>query len=300
MDRLETRELVYFAAVAEELHFSRAAESLGITQPVLSRAIARLERRMGVRLLNRTSRRVELTDAGRTFRDECRRLLRQLDVAVRRTQRSADTPRFVVAVRPGTGSGLLSELLRQYSGPAPELIFTHDRAGAVRDGLADAALVCVGSEDLTGLSGIEVGEELPVALLPGDHHLAGRAEVAVVDLQGEPGYRAHCPEAGLDEIMDRVALGRLVTVVGSAVADRLPSDVAAVPVTDLPPTTLAFCWSRGTQNRSLSALADTLAAGNTGEQPGRAAFRTGDVAGRQAVLSTPPDRLAQVRPDGPR
>lgn len=261
MDRLETRELVYFAAVAEELHFSRAAENLGISQPVLSRAIARLERRMGVRLLSRTSRRVELTDAGRTFRDECEQLLRRLDIAVRRTQRSADTPRLVVAVRPGTGSGLLSRVLLRHTGPEPELVFTRDQAGAVRDGIADAALVCVGSEDLTGLRGVELGEELPVALVPRGHHLAGRAAVAVAELRDEPGYRAHCPEIGLDEIMDRVLLGRLVTVVGSGVTDRLPRDVAAVPVSDLPPTTLAFCWSPGTQNRELLALADTLPAG---------------------------------------
>ncbi|WP_030988563.1 LysR family transcriptional regulator [Streptomyces sp. NRRL WC-3744] len=261
MDRLETRELVYFAAVADQLHFGRAAEDLGITQPVLSRAVARLERRMGVRLLNRTSRKVELTDAGRTFRDECRSLLRRLDLAVRRTQRSAGASRLVIAVRPGTGSGLLAQVLHRHSGPEPELVFTHDPAGAVRDGAADAALLCVGSDDLAGLRGVEVGEENPVALLRHDHALAGRAAVTVADVQGEPGYRSHCPEVGLDELMDRVALGRLVTVVGSAVVDRMPSTVAAVPVTDLPPTTLALCWSPTNAAPGLPALADSLAAG---------------------------------------
>ncbi|MFC8784963.1 LysR family transcriptional regulator [Streptomyces nigra] len=258
MDRLETRELVYFAALADELHFSRAAENLGISQPVLSRAIARLERRMGVRLLHRTSRSAELTEAGRTFRDECRMLLRQLDGAVRRTRRSVGSSRLVIAVRPGTGSGLLSQVLRQYSGPEPELVFTHQRADAVREGIADAALVCVGSDDLTGLQGVEMGEELPVVLLPRDHQLAGRAGVTVADVQGEPAYRAQCPESGLDEIMDRVALGRLVTVVGSAVSDRLPEEVSAVPVTDLPPTTLALCWLSGRSTPQLADLVDTV------------------------------------------
>jgi DNA-binding transcriptional LysR family regulator len=88
MDRLETRELVYFVAVAEELHFSRAAERLGIAQPPLSRAMSRLERRMGVRLLERTSRHVELTPAGLVFLDECRSLLQGMDTAVQRTKRA--------------------------------------------------------------------------------------------------------------------------------------------------------------------------------------------------------------------
>jgi DNA-binding transcriptional LysR family regulator len=242
MDRLETRELVYFVAVAEELHFSRAAERLGIAQPPLSRTVSRLERRMGVRLLERTSRRVELTPAGLVFLDECRRLLQGLDTAVHRTQRAGGPPRLVLAVRPGTGSGLLAQAVRSHDGAAPELVFTHDQAGAVRDGTADFALLCMHSSDLTGLEVTEVTEEYPVALLTRDHRLARRAVVTTAELRQEPAYREQCPPMGLDEILDRVALGRLVTVVGSGVADRLTREVTAVPVADLPPTTLALGW----------------------------------------------------------
>ncbi|GHF91629.1 LysR family transcriptional regulator [Streptomyces thermodiastaticus] len=256
---METRELVYFSALADELHFGRAAENLGITQPVLSRAVARLERRMGVRLVNRTSRKVELTDAGDTFREECRRLLRRLDAAVRRTRQSAHAAGPAIAVRPGTGSGFLPHVLRRYDGPEPELVFTYDTTGAVRDGTADAALVCLGSEELGGLRAIRTGTEDPVALVPRGHVLAGRDGVVVADLRGESSYRDRCPEAGLDEILDRVALGRLITVVGSTVVDRLPEEVAAVPVTDLPSTTLAFCWSPATRNPHLRTLVRSLA-----------------------------------------
>ncbi|MFC8360716.1 hypothetical protein ACFUIY_12680 [Streptomyces griseorubiginosus] len=61
--------------------------------------------------------------------------------------------------------------------------------------------------------------------------------------------------------MDRVALGRLVTVVGSAATDRLPCEVSAVPVTDLPPTTLALCWLSRSSTPGLPALVGAAASG---------------------------------------
>ena len=269
MDQLETRELAYFVAVAEELHFSRAAERLGIAQPPLSRAVSRLERRMGVRLLMRTSRHVELTAAGFVFLDECRRLLKELDTAVQRTQRAACPSRLVLAVHPGTGSGLLAQALRAYDGPEPELAFTHDGASALLDGTADVALLCMHTNDLTGLQITEVAEESPVALLPLGHRLARRAMLTTADLRQEPAYQEQCPPTGLDEILDRVALSRLITVVGSAAADRLTTDVIAVPVADLPTTTLALGWLPQASRPEITSLACTVqrsAAGRGGTQ----------------------------------
>jgi DNA-binding transcriptional LysR family regulator len=102
---IELRQLRYFVAVAEELHFGRAAERLHMSQSPLSRAIRDLERDLGVVLFVRTTRRVELTPAGTALLERTRRALAEVDGAVADAQRSGHSDSYVLSVGTGPFSG---------------------------------------------------------------------------------------------------------------------------------------------------------------------------------------------------
>jgi DNA-binding transcriptional LysR family regulator len=256
-DRLATRELAYFVAVAEELHFGRAADRLGITQPPLSRAIASLERRLGVQLFVRTSRSVSLTAAGETLLVEARATLEALDRAVRRTQLAGAT-KVRLAATPGAGTVSLRAIVTAYARTrdpaAVEIVFTRDPATAVRSGSVDVALVC-DSEDLTGLQTIDVATERPFALLPAQHRLAADRSVSLARLQREAIFTEHCPALTLDEIIDSVALDRLIVIVGEGAGARTGSAVSAVPVSGLAPSRLVLAWAAGAPPMAGSLIA---------------------------------------------
>jgi DNA-binding transcriptional LysR family regulator len=273
MDRLQTRELAYFVAVAEELHFGRAATRLGIAQPPLSRAISRLERRMGVRLLERDSRKVALTPAGEVFLTESRRALDAVDAAVRRAQRAGrPASRLVLVMKPGGDCGLLPDILAAYETDPDAvpvdivLCSAHERAGMIRDGRADIGLLHRSNTDLTGLDIEELLTEDQIVVLPHNHHLAGRASVRLADLTGEtmPNWAAgpdntpnSVPVRDVGQLMQLIALGRAVAVVPASVRGQLRADLGCVPVTDAQPTTLILAWPQGHRASALEAFVRT-------------------------------------------
>ncbi|MFI5436638.1 LysR family transcriptional regulator [Rhodococcus baikonurensis] len=193
MDDLETRELRYFVAVAEELHFGRAADRLSISQPPLSRAIRQLERRLGVQLLERDRRGVALTDAGRVLLREATVTLDALAAAARRTRRAGNPKRpLVLVTKAGASHELLSQLLDMFASEpdtAPiEILLCEvgEQAGLLRDGHADVALMHRPFDDLVGFDTENLCVEGQVAILPARHPLASRDQLTLADVRNVP------------------------------------------------------------------------------------------------------------------
>jgi DNA-binding transcriptional LysR family regulator len=265
---LETRELAYFQAVADELHFGRAATRLGISQPALSKSIRRLERRLGVALLERTSRAVTLTGAGRVLAREAPVALDAVAAAATRTQRAGTPePRLMLAMKPGGDAGLLPAILAAYErepGMLPvEVVFAADSARLLREGQADAALLYAPPDELRGLDTETLLTEAAVAVLATTHPLAQRPSLQLADLADENLHRKPAEPAAmpsLSELMHLIALGRKVAILPRVLTTPLRDDLTTVPVTDVPPVTLLLAWPAHSTSPSLAALARAAAA----------------------------------------
>jgi DNA-binding transcriptional LysR family regulator len=294
MSEVELRELRYFVAVAEELNFSRAAERLGMAQSPLSKAISQLESRLGVVLLERTTRQVSLTPAGMVLLEQGCRALETVTAAVARTQRAGrGDPHLTVAVKPGGDGGLLRDIITAYQTPdLPPVEITVASwgrpAALVRDGSADVALLRSPFQH----SGLEVEELLSeprVAALAADHRLASRTRLRRADLAGEPlprwpdgdpataaywtgrdpqslaaawpdGVPPALPATGpsvsdLVQLLEVVALGQVVAFLPASTSRRHPrADIAYRPVTDLSPSVIAVAWPQGSRSRPVAAF----------------------------------------------
>jgi len=300
MDEVELRELRYFIAVAEELNFTRAAARLGLAQPPLSAAIGKLERKLGVRLLERTSRRVALTPAGAVLLEQGRIAVEAVGAAVERTRRAGTRPsRLTVAVKPGTGIDLLQKIIQRYAQdpqvPEAHLLFGHPGgpAAAVRGGAADVAILRA-PFDQRGLDTELLLTEPRVAVLPARHHLAGRTELRRDDLAGEPmprwagqpdpaaaaywtgGDPAAEPPSGpeindISQLLDAVALGNAVAYVPVSLAGqyRSAAGLVFVPVTDLSPSEVLVAWPDTSRSRAVAGFvrAAVEVAASHAEQP---------------------------------
>ncbi|MFF3767460.1 LysR family transcriptional regulator [Streptomyces sp. NPDC001922] len=278
MDGLEMRELRYFTAVAEELHFGRAAERLGMAQPPLSRAIQRLERRLGVLLLERNRRGVALTGAGEVLLNEARVTLDAAAAAARRTRRAASPRSPLVLVTKATGSHeLLRKLLDAHAAEpgAAEvevvLCGIGEEERLLRDGRADVALLHPLFSSLAGFDSEELLAEGQVAVLPAEHPLAARPFLSMADIGDVPDLPparwprrdgTYPPGPGpeihdLSQLAQLIALGRTLAAVPASARAWLWSAHAAVPLTDAPAVTTHIAWPAHSRSRAIAGLIRT-------------------------------------------
>ncbi|CAD5203744.1 LysR family transcriptional regulator [Pseudomonas sp. FEN] len=184
---MELRHLRYFIAVAEELHFGRAAELLGISQPPLSQQIQALEQELGARLFDRTNRRVELSEAGRLFLQEARLVLAQVDKAadVARRAQLGELGELKIGF---TSSAPFNSTIPQaifafrQAFPAVHLNLREMSSKTVADGLMDESIEVGLMRPLSvpdALSVVELMREPLVAVLSAKHPLAAGSEAGM-------------------------------------------------------------------------------------------------------------------------
>lgn len=199
------RDLRYFLAVAEELHFTRAAERVYVSQPALSKQIRALERQLGVELFRRDRRGVALTAAGTALLPHARRVLEDWEEAATAVERARAAQRSTLVVgmstSPGRG-GLLPAIRSRFTAAHPDAavrlrqIGWEDPTAGLAGGEADVAFVWLPLPDAGRYDWTVVAEEPRLVALPETHPLAARTDLTLADLADEP-FLALPPSAGV-------------------------------------------------------------------------------------------------------
>lgn len=294
MSELEVRELRYFIAVAEELNFSRAAERLGIAQPPLSKAIAQVESRLGVRLLERTTRQVRLTCPGQVLLEHARIAVDAVHAAARRVRRADQAARrLVIAVTPGDDAGLLRGILTEYQRAACCLLSaevvvgdSYEPVAMLRDGRADVALRR-GPFAVPGFDAVALVAEPRIAVLPAEHPLAARDRLQLADFAGEmisrwpadasPGadgatqHHSGLPIGlpgpvvpSIEQLLENIAHGRTLAFLAQSITRRhRHPDLVYRTVAGLPRSTVMVVWPESSRSKSVAEFvraAETVAA----------------------------------------
>ncbi|NKE57363.1 LysR family transcriptional regulator [Lentzea sp. PSKA42] len=255
---MELRTLRYFVAVAEELHFGRAAHRLHMSQPPLSRAIKHLETDLGTTLFHRSPAGVTLTDAGHTLLHEAQALLDQADRIRAKLARATIT----VGILADHGAAALAAAFRRRH-PHVEIRIREadltDPTCGLRSGQVDVALTR-GPFDSTGLKTLVLRRDPVGAVLRADDPLAQRDGLTIQDLAGRDWFQF--PE-GTDEIWQSYWNGgeprRGPTVravqecvqsvlwngtVGLAPLGHDLGELKVVPLADMPPSPVVIAWKR--------------------------------------------------------
>ena len=191
---MELRHLRYAVAVADELHFARAAARLRIAQPPLSQQIKSLEAEIGVRLFDRTSRRVGLTEAGAAFVAEARRTLASAERAVDAARRTArgETGRLAIGYIGSASYEILPPILRAFRRRVPDVTLvleemnSNEQSRALAAGALDLGFVRRPPPIERHIAGSVVRREPIVLAVPRDHGLAAARAIRLRQLVREP------------------------------------------------------------------------------------------------------------------
>jgi DNA-binding transcriptional LysR family regulator len=286
---MELRHLRYFIAVAEELHFTRAAERLHVSQPPLSQQIKQLEEEVRVRLFNRSRRWVRLTSAGGLFLEHARQVLAQVDTAVLAARQTMDgqCDRLSVACTPWADLMGVSRILRRFTEVHRDIQIEIQTLNsvlqlhAIKTRMVDVGFMFPPSADGDLRMSRLVAQPLMVAL-PSRHRLAALAHLSPSDLAGEryvilaahvaPMYTgpvtAYWEKAGVamkerlkvdqpHALIDLVAAGAGFALVPSSVQDYQNKDIVCRPLDPAPPVLeLSLARGRGVESPAINALLD--------------------------------------------
>jgi DNA-binding transcriptional LysR family regulator len=273
---MELRHLRYFVALADELHFGRAAERIGIEQSPFSRAIRELEIDLGVRLFTRTSRRTQITRAGEILLIEARRILKAVNSARQAAQAVASDVKgkLRIGVSESISQPRLARLLARCRTDQPDVEFeVSDRsqrrqATLLREGLLDIGLA-PSPFSADGLRSVPVWTSTLVVLLPASHPMIGVDHISIAVLLRESRVVCH-PElrhlleggrdpegagavhpvrclsvSGLPMLLEMVGAGIAVGIFLAAQADALRRlDVVSRPLADPAPQVTIHAISR--------------------------------------------------------
>jgi DNA-binding transcriptional LysR family regulator len=295
---IELRLLRYFLAVAEELHFGRAAARLQIAQPPLSQQIRKLEDELGAELFHRTSRRVELSEAGRAFLPEVRLLFDQVDRATGAAQAAArgESGNLRIGFVGSAADGPLPRIVSAFRRQLPGVSMTLTEQGvdqqleALRTGRLDVGFVR-GPVDEPRLKVAEVYHESLVVVIPRRHRLARRKQLSGADLRSEalvllarhevPGLFdqviAICQQHGFSPAVEQQAtsiqavLGLVAAGLGVSVLPKSVESLRRVGVRFLPlrgsRTTLLVAWREDGRSAVLQSFLSQAGVGPI-EPPG--------------------------------
>ncbi|MEV5750887.1 LysR family transcriptional regulator [Actinoallomurus sp. NPDC052308] len=262
---VELRHLRALVAIGEEGTITDAAIALHISQPAISRTLEQLESRLGVRLVERTTRRLALTEAGQRLWEHAQRILNQLDDALAEAA-AQDGPRplrlaFAWAALGRHTVPLLRAWRERYPGTPVQVRRLDDPEAALRRGTADLAFVRTRPADDSGLAHTALAHERRVAAVPEGHPLAERDTVNLADLTGEVVVLCSTaattgsdlwPEGqsprtirvpGVDEWLTVIATGEAVGVTAEGtVHHHGHPGVRYIPLADADPVTVYLAW----------------------------------------------------------